>query len=370
MNITKIENIWKNWENTSAFSGVFSISGPQGVIFEKCGGLRNRAEGLLNNRDTAFSIASGTKLFTGLAVCKLIDDNKLGLQDKLCDILPYDLGQIDKDVTVFHLLTHTSGVGDYIDEEDDECTEKLQALYNKYPVYLWERLEYYLQMITPLPPKFKPGARYSYSNSGFVLLGLVVEAASGLPYQQYVTDNIINPCGLVHTGFYRMDSLPANTAYGYMEDEDTGEWRTNIFSLPVLGGSDGGIFTCAGDLHKLWCGIFANAILSQEMIQTFLKSQVSTDFGIEDDEGDNDDEDDTDSSDDTCLDGDGFYGLGVYLFCDNDGEVYYYYAVGGDCGVDFVTAYFPKQRIVVSALGNTELNLFPLLEAIETEICK
>ncbi|MCL2286484.1 MAG: beta-lactamase family protein [Firmicutes bacterium] len=371
MNITNLEKIWQDWQNRSKFSGVFSIRGPLGVIFEKCGGYRNRSEELVNNVDTAFGIASGTKLFTGLAVCKLIDDKKISLQDKLCDILSYDLGQIDRDVTVRHLLTHTSGVGDYIDEEDDECTEKLKALYDKYPVYLWERLEYYLQMITPLPPKFKPGTRYSYSNSGFVLLGLVVEAASGLSYQQYVTDNIVKPCSLVRTGFYRMDSLPANTAYGYMKDDETGEWHTNIFSLPVLGGSDGGIFTCAEDIHKLWNAIASNVILSEEMTQTFLKSQISTNFGSEDDDDNDDDNDDVNNTDDnTVLVGDGYYGLGVYLFCNKDGEVYYYYAVGGDSGVDFVTAYFPKQKIVVSALGNTQLNLFPLLEAVEMEICK
>ena len=67
-------------------------------------------------------------------------------------------------------------------------------------------------MITPLPPKFEPGIRFGYSNAGFVMLGLIVEAVSGKAYQQFVTDKIIVPLGLKHTGFYRMDSLPANTA--------------------------------------------------------------------------------------------------------------------------------------------------------------
>ena len=178
-----IEKIWEDYYCTANdFSGVFSVSDNKGILFEKCCGFRNRSENLLNNIDTAFGIASGTKLFTGLGVCKLIDDKKLSLDDKLCDILPYDLGQIDKRVTIFHLLTHTSGIGDYIDEEADSGDEdQLQALYNKYPVYLWERLEYYLPMTTPIPAKFEPGARYGYSNSGFVLLGLIIEAVSGLP---------------------------------------------------------------------------------------------------------------------------------------------------------------------------------------------
>ena len=339
-----LECIWGNWSDAQDFSGVFSVSGEQGVVFEKCRGYRNRNEKLLNNSETAFGIASGTKMFTGLAVCKLIDDGKLSLEDRLWDVLPCDLGQIDKRVTIFHLLTHTSGIGDYIDEDSDDCMDQLQSLYDRYPIYLWERLEYYLPMITPLPPKFEPGARFGYSNAGFVLLGLVVEAVSGSSYQQYVGENIIKPCGLEHTGYYRMDSLPANTAFGYMQDTDTDQWRTNVFSMPIIGGADGGLFTCASDLDKLWRAVFSYRILSEEMTLLFLKPQVKM-------SGDDEDA--------------GYYGLGVYIESGGSGPVYY--AVGGDFGIEFFTAYFPKHKLVASALGNTETNPWPLLEAMFSE---
>jgi CubicO group peptidase (beta-lactamase class C family) len=192
-------------------------------------------------------------------------------------------------------------------------------------------------MIAPLPPKFEPGERYGYSNAGFILLGLVVEAVSGLSYQQYVQDTVIAPCRMTHTGYYRMDALPPNTALGYMQDDETDTWRTNIFSLPVMGGSDGGLFTCAGDLDKLWRAIFANRLLSEDMTRQFLALQVVTD------------EENGES-----------YGLGVYRIKKADSTVYY--AVGGDSGVDFFTAYFPKTEIVISALGNTNVNTYPLLE--------
>ena len=331
-----IENIYNTWNKDGNFSGVFSVSGLDGVIFEKACGCRNKSEKLPNMPDTAFGIASGTKLFAGLAACKLIDEGKLSLEDKLWDLLPHDLEQIDKRVTVRHLLTHTSGVGDYIDEEAEGSIGQLDALYAKYPCYLWKRLDYYLQMITPLRPKFEPGARYSYSNSGYVLLGLVIEAVSGMPYQQFVQENIIMPCNLAHTGFYRMDSLPTNTALGYIRDEKNEEWRTNIFSLPVIGGSDGGLFTCAKDLDKLWRAIFANKILSEEMTQIFTSEQA-----VIDEEG-----------------GEG-YGLGIYRTSRNGKLIYF--AVGVDYGVYFFTTYFPKEKIVASALGNTDVNIFPLL---------
>jgi CubicO group peptidase (beta-lactamase class C family) len=339
-NAMNIEKIWTDLNNSGGFSGVFSVVGENGPIFEKCAGFRNRSEELPNKLDTAFGIASGTKMFTGLAVCKLIDSGKLSLDDKLWDVLPYGLGQIDKRVSVYHLLIHTSGIGDYLDEEAPNSYEVEQELCNKYPVYLWERLEYYLQMITPLPPKFEPGVRFGYSNAGFIMLGLVIEAASGTPYQQFVSDEIIRPLELKHTGFYRMDSLPANTAYGYIRDE-SGQWKTNIFNMPIVGGSDGGLYTCAQDLDVLWRRIFAGRVLSENMLQEFLKSQVARSEGKS-------------------------YGLGVYRF-DGNGDTAYY-AVGGDFGVDFFTAYFPQLKITASALGNTEVNTFPLLDAMFSEL--
>jgi len=333
-----MQEIFENWlkNDGEGFSGVFSVTGSDGVIFQQACGYRSRAEELPNTVETAFGIASGTKMFTGLAICKLIDEKKLSLEDKLCDLLSYDLGQIDKDVTVFHLLTHTSGVGDYIDEDSEDCEDALQALYDKYPPHLWTRLEYYLQMITPLPPKFEPGKRYGYSNSGFVLLGLVVEAVSGLPYQEFVQNKIISPSKLTHTGYYRMDSLPTNAAFGYIQDDDTEEWYTNIFSMPILGGSDGGLFTCARDLDLLWRAVFSNKILSEEMTQAFLKLQMV----IDDERGKS-------------------YGLGVYR--KQRGDKLSYYAIGGDSGVTFFTVYFPQSKTVVSTLANTNFGIFDLL---------
>ena len=337
MTSQKTESVFSEWKADGDFSGAFCVSGPDGDIFRQARGWRNERERLPNLHDTAFGIASGAKMFTGLAACKLIDEKKLALDDKICDALKRDLGRIDKGATIFQLLTHTSGVGDYIDEEAEDSAERLQALRDKYPAHLWESLEYYLQMISPLPMKFEPGARFCYSNSGYVLLGLAIEAASGVSYQRFVHENIIAPCGLERTGFYRADSLPANAARGYMRDDETGEWRSNVFSLPILGGSDGGIFTCADDLRKLWAAIFSGKILSPEMTEAFLKPQAR----IDEDES---------------------YGLGVYRH--EKGDDLLYFAVGGDAGVDFFTAYFPRAGLVASALGNTEKNTFSLLEEL------
>lgn len=334
-----IEKIWNSIDDKLGFSGVFSVSGEDKTIFEICTGFRNRSEGLPNTPESAFGIASGTKLFTGLAVCKLIDLGKLSLEDKLWDILPYDLDLIDRRVTVYQLLTHTSGIGDYLDEEASDSYEAEQELCNKYPVYLWEKLTYYLQMITHLPRKFEPGARFGYSNAGYIMLGLVIEAITGMSYQEYITTEIIAPLKLRHTGFYRMDALPANTALGYMQDT-SGRWKSNIFMLPIIGGSDGGLFTCAGDLDTLWRSAFSGHILSENMLRAFTKPHIARNVHKS-------------------------YGLGVYRFDKNNDTAYY--AVGGDFGVDFFTVYFPKTGITASALCNTEYSTSPLLNALLSE---
>jgi CubicO group peptidase (beta-lactamase class C family) len=335
----KIEEIWNNWSEADAFTGVFSAADETGVVFERCAGFRNLSEQLPNQKDTTFGVASGTKLFTGLSVCKLIEQGKLSLDDKLWDVLPYDLGQIDKRVTLRHLLTHTSGIGDYLDEEADDYDEKAEALAEAYPLYLWEQLSYYLQMITPLPKKFEPGERFGYSNAGFVLLGLVIEAAAKKPYRQFVTDEIITPLKLRRTGFYRMDSLPANTALGYMEDDD-GQWTTNLFTLPIIGGPDGGIFTCAEDMDTLWRALFAGRILSDDMLKTFLTPQAKRDENRS-------------------------YGLGVFIYQHNQNTAYY--ALGADAGVHFFSIYFPKQKLTATALNNTEYDIFSLLDLLFEE---
>ena len=351
-----IDNIWQDFAEKEAFSGVFSVRRGREVLFEQCQGYRHLSEGLPIGSDTAFGIASGTKLFTGLAVCKLIDTGRLALDEKIGDILPYDLGQIDPAVTVFQLLTHTSCVGDYIDEDTpDGGIGQLAGLYEKYPVHLWERLSYYLPMITPLAPKFTAGERFGYSNSGYVLLGLIIEAVVGKYYQDYVTQYIIKPCGMSNTGFYRTDALPANTAMGYMQDDETQLWHSNIFCLPIVGGADGGLHTTAEDLVKLWDGIFTHKILSPKMTHSFLTPHVLMDV-------------------DNAYDA---YGLGVYMRGlgkqpprpgrPANLKNTLYYAVGGDFGVDFFTAYFPAENITASALGNTEVNTFPLLEALINE---
>ena len=332
-----IQKIISEWNNDGAFTGVISISAPDNILYQEAFGYRNRAEELPNKPDTAFAIASGTKLFTALSICKLIDGGLLSLENRICDLIPHDLKFINKEITVFHLLTHTSGIGDYIDEETSSDYFDILRLYDNRPVHKWDSLAYYLPMFNELPQKFSPGERFGYSNAGFVLLGLVVEGVSKLVYQKYVNENIIIPLALSHTGFFRMNNLPGNTALGYLFNEARNEHETNTLYMPIIGGSDGGIFTCASDIVKVWQALFSNRIFSASMVEHFFTPHVVI------------------NEKESC-------GLGVFIRHDGDKEAYY--SVGGDFGVDYFSAYFPRSKIVASALGNSEMNTFPLFKQL------
>ncbi len=326
-----LNEIFTAWNAREEFSGVFSVTGPEGSLFQRACGLRNRAERLPNEFDTVFAIASGTKLFTALAACKLIDEGTLSLDDRVWDIIPLDLKMIDKNVSVFHLLTHTSGIGDYIDEENQSGYDDILKLYDGCPSFRWTTLPYYLPMFNELPQKFKPGERTGYSNAGFILLGLAIESAAGTEYHHHVKEHIIEPLNLKRTGFYYLNELPGNTALGYTYDEKRNALVSNALFMPIVGGSDGGLFTCAADMDALWRGVFSHKLFSQATLDKFLTPH-------------------------------GEFGLGVYIH-EHKGS-HAYYTVGGDFGTDFFSCYFPRTQTVATALGNTEMGTFPLMEKL------
>jgi len=323
------------WDADEKFSGVISVSRPNGVFYQKAFGFRHRAEELVNNPETAFAIASGTKLFTALAVCKLIDEGKLTPESRIYDVIKHNLKSINEEITISHLLTHTSGVGDYIDEEESDDYLDILRLYESLPVHKWDSLTNYLSLFNELPQKFPPGERFGYSNAGYVLLGLVVEGVTNQNFQTYVRDNIISPLELVHTGFYRSNNLPGNTAHGYHFNKTYDEYETNTLYMPILGGSDGGIFTCAADVVKVWQGLISNRIVSAELTKQILTPHVLI-------------------GDDT------YCGYGVFIWQHGDKKAFF--SVGGDFGVDYFSAYFPRNEVVASALGNTEVNTYSLFE--------
>jgi len=223
-----IENIFNNWNTQHDFSGVFSVRKEKDKIFEKSCGYMNQSLQIQNNIHTKFGIASGTKIFTAVAICKLIEMEKLHLNDKVLDLLEFSFPNFNKVISVMNLLNHTSGVPDYFDEE---VSNDYESTWENRPVYKMIDLKDYLPMFQSGNMKFEPGTRYSYSNAGYILLGLIIEKISGQTYQDFVMENIIKPCGMKNTGFYRNDMIPENTALGYIYDDNLKYFRTNMVGV-------------------------------------------------------------------------------------------------------------------------------------------
>jgi CubicO group peptidase (beta-lactamase class C family) len=230
-------------------------------VLEKAYGLADRAYEMPNRVDTQFAIASGTKGLTALAVVSLIAEGRLDLSTPVRLVLGKDLPLIDAGVTAEQLLAHRSGIGDYLDEELDlDLADYLMPV----PVHELATTEQYLSALDGRPMKFDPDTRFAYCNSGYVVLALVAERVSGVPFPDLVHERVCKPAGMLDTAFLRSDELPGRAARGYLEID--GGWRTNVFHLPVRGSGDGGIYSTAADVSALWTAFFAGRIVPADWI--------------------------------------------------------------------------------------------------------
>lgn len=180
----------------------------------------------------------------------------------------------------------------------------------------------YLPLFEGQKPKFSPGEKTSYSNGGFVLLGAIIEKVTGEHYRDFITENILIPCNMTDSGFYFMNDLPVNSAIGYKEEND--KLIANYFSIPIVGGADGGIFSTSHDMVKLWNNFADYKILSEELTNIYMTPASKL---WESD-----------------------YGLGVYLSGDEKNRELFLY--GCDPGVGFHSRFNIKTRRVINILSN------------------
>ena len=214
---------------------------------------------------------SAVKGLTALTVVSLIVDGALDLTTTARSLLGSDLPLIDDAVTVEHLLAHRSGIGDYLDEDLHlDLADYLMPV----PVQQLATTEQYIVALDGRPMKFAPGSRFSYCNGGFVVLALIAERASGVPFHDLVHQRVCEPAGMVDTAFLRSDELPGRAAFGYVEVD--GVWRTNVFHLPVRGNGDGGIYTTVADVRSFWLALFEGRIVPMEWVSEMVRPRSET----------------------------------------------------------------------------------------------
>lgn len=293
-----------------------------------------------------FDTASITKLFTTVAALQLVDKGLLKLDDKITEIINLEETKIPKDVTIAHLLTHTSGIAD---DADEEAGENYEDLFINKPNYSIRKCSDFIPQFAYKEPNFKAGTNVRYNNCAFVLLGLAIEKVTSKVYQTYIDKNIFKACEMNNTAFYSKDDSEAKIAEGYflVQDEITGlnKWIKNIYSFPPIGAADSGAFTTVGDLDIFIRSLKAGKLLSEKMTLEIFKPQITIEQ--------------------KCRMGNILNGYGFHFLYDNDENLIQIYKEGCNAGVAAMFAYYPAIDTTSIILANQTCNVWKLHYDVE-----
>lgn len=317
------------------FSGAIQLRHNGKVMYESAFGQSNRSEQLANTLETRFGIASGCKVFTAVGIGMLVDEGKLTFHTPLKDCLDIDFPHFSEEVTIHHLLTHTSGIPDYFDES---VLDDFEELWEELPMYKMRAPKDFLPMFQHREMLFQPGDRFHYNNAGFIVLGLVIEQLSKMNFTDFMESKVFAKAGMNQSGYFSLDQLPNNTAIGYIDDEEAGTWKSNIYSIPVKGGADGGAFITVGDMMKFWDALLSHKLLSKETTEQFLTPHAKSDDGE-------------------------YYGYGLWIDKNGD-QITKHHVMGYDPGVSFHAAVYDNRWQLVS-VSNKSSGAYKIMVAIE-----
>ncbi|HEX7077377.1 MAG TPA: serine hydrolase [Candidatus Eisenbacteria bacterium] len=225
-----------------AYSGAVLLAKGDRVLVRKAVGLADRRFGVPNRADTKFNLGSINKTFTSIAIRQLAAAGKLSLDDTIDRFLPEVPPDAARRITIRMLLDHEGGVPDFFGPN-----------YRAANHAAFRKLEDWLPLFVNEPLRFEPGTRQEYSNGGYLLLGLIIERASGESYYDYVREHVYRPAGMRETDSYPVDDPTPNLATGYAEGlgkGPDGRVPTNVATLPGRGSSAGGGYSTVDDLFR------------------------------------------------------------------------------------------------------------------------
>lgn len=252
------------------FSGAVLVAKDGKVLYKRACGLASRAWNASNRTDTKFNLGSMNKMFTAVAIAQLAEQGKLSFNDSIGKHLTdYPNPEAARKVTIHHLLTHTSGIGDYFNDKFIQASrDRFRAIADYFPLFVNEPLE------------FEPGKQFRYSNAGFLVLGAIVQKVSGQDYFDYVREHIYKPAGMIHTDAYELDRDIPNLAVGYTREgmdgsRTAGERRNNIFMHVIKGGPAGGGYSTVEDLARFAQALRSHKLLSAQSTDLLLTGKTA-----------------------------------------------------------------------------------------------
>lgn len=251
-NVQKIDALLKQYYDYGQFNGSVLVAEKGKIIYEKGFGLANMEWSIPNQPDTKFRIGSVTKQFTAALVLQLVEEGKIKLDGTIADYLPDYRKDTGGKVTVHQLLNHTSGIPSYTGRPDFFA----EVSRNPYSV------ADFVKKFASGDLEFEPGSKFSYNNSGYFLLGAIIEKVTGKPYETVLKERILAPLGMTNTGYDHHAPILQKRASGY-EKTPTGYVNAAYLdmSLPYAAGS---IYSTVGDLYKWEQSLFEDKILSAE----------------------------------------------------------------------------------------------------------
>lgn len=260
----KVSRVLDSYANLGRFSGSVLVAKDGQVVFSKGYGFANIEFGARNTTETKFDLGSLSKQFTAAAILKLESEGRLSVSDPIIKFLPeYPKPQAEL-ITIHHLLCHTSGIPslgqrggipDPPHRGNAVTLEELIALFKGQPL------------------QFKPGEKYRYNNSAYILLVAIIERASGEKFDKYLESKIFSPAGMKDTGRIPADRVAPNVASGYMGYEP--EFVKPDYVHPSWAIGAGGIYSTVEDLFKWDQALYAGKILPPAQTEEFFKAQVS-----------------------------------------------------------------------------------------------
>lgn len=325
--IQAFDQMMESFLERELFSGVVLLARDGHPLYQKSCGEASRMYGVPNRMETRFATASITKMFTAVAVLQMIEAERLNWRTPVVPYLDLQNTTIPESVTVSQLLTHTSGISDYTDDEDPLEFENLWKTIGPCSVDSPSKL---LPFFMDKEPERAPGTGFDYNNAGYILLGLMLEKAAGIPYDEVIRRHVFRKAGMNHSDFIPLTHVASDLAEGYIPVRDAGNcpigWERNIYSLPAYGLPDGGAYCTAWDLVHFMGALRSGRLLNEQFTERILTPQVMVDKKWK-------------------------YGYGIW-FDIEEGTLIRYGHTGEDPGVSARVYHYPLFNMDLVILGN------------------
>ncbi len=329
----------ENYLDSKKFKGTILAKKNDEIVFARATGFANLSFHVPNNMETIYGIASIGKLLTAIGILFLLKEKNMRTTDAIYPYLEMLDADIPKPLTFHHLLTHTSGVeryytiDPYFHDQTSGNQDQWKTFWKKHPNFLLQTPIDYLPYLNDVDFFYPIGETFYYTNTSYILLGILIQVLSGQTYSEYVTHRVIKRLKLERTLFLAFDEVYENVAEGYTPFYHQGiikGWKKNIYRLPIVGSADGGIFSNVYDLDKLISELRnKNGILSDITYDilhphVLMKNEESWKS---------------------------FYGYGITMMY-HEGELFRYGLAGGDFGVAAGAYYYPKEQLSIIILSN------------------